>query len=241
MFYIYRFTDEDDNIIYVGKTNNIKNRMSQHFGGAGHLPKACYDNVEKVEFAIMRSKIDMDIMEIYFINKWKPIFNSQNKRPEDIELIVTMNVKWMLLELGNKDIFKTFLDNNNVSTSIYTISELAKLTNIPDSTCRRYLNIFSKFFVQVGGKRVKKYDGSAVNLIKQIKNLYDQGLEINNIDDVLSDGFPELEKEVEYEKFYNEELDNLKKEIRELKVLLTKQLEFNKVISQQIEILNNKN
>ena len=42
--YVYIFKNYYDEIIYVGKTKNIKNRMKQHFTG-GHLPEECYEQV----------------------------------------------------------------------------------------------------------------------------------------------------------------------------------------------------
>ena len=44
--YVYKFSDFNNNVIYVGKTNNIYNRMKQHFEGNGHLPMECYSSVK---------------------------------------------------------------------------------------------------------------------------------------------------------------------------------------------------
>ena len=49
-FYVYRFKNEENEIIYVGKTKNLKQRLSGHFGKQGHLPEKCYKEVRKVEF-----------------------------------------------------------------------------------------------------------------------------------------------------------------------------------------------
>ena len=78
-FYVYRFLDVENQIIYVGKTNNIKNRMRQHFGKNGHLPEECYEQVSLVECIELDSESDMSVLELYFINKWKPVYNSSKK------------------------------------------------------------------------------------------------------------------------------------------------------------------
>lgn len=78
-FYIYRFINSAEQIVYIGKTNNIKNRIRQHFGRSGHLPKEYYKQVSLVECLELDNESDMNILELYFINKWKPIFNTSKK------------------------------------------------------------------------------------------------------------------------------------------------------------------
>lgn len=86
--YIYRYLNTNGKIIYVGKTQNINNRQSQHFGSTGHLPHECYAEVEKIEYIKSPTKIDMDIKELYYINKWKPKYNIINKQKEELSLLI---------------------------------------------------------------------------------------------------------------------------------------------------------
>ena len=44
--FIYRFLDEQNQVIYIGKTINLANRIKSH----NHLPKECYANTKKIEF-----------------------------------------------------------------------------------------------------------------------------------------------------------------------------------------------
>lgn len=81
-YYVYRFTDTCDEIIYVGRTNNIKNRINGHMKN-GHLPKECYDNVKKIEYIKLSGYADMCMYEIYYINKYIPKYNKINKKEED--------------------------------------------------------------------------------------------------------------------------------------------------------------
>lgn len=71
-----------------------------------------------------------------------------------------------------------------------TIAEIASLADIPNSTCRRYLTAFESFFMVKGGSRLKKYDMSAVDVLKRIKQLYDEGQDTNEIYNVLANDFP---------------------------------------------------
>ncbi len=71
-----------------------------------------------------------------------------------------------------------------------TISEICKGTNISNSSCRRYLSEFDEFFSVKGGSRVKKYEEQAVNVIRRIKHLYDEGKDKDEIYNVLINEFP---------------------------------------------------
>ena len=75
MAYVYRFLDSKGNIIYVGKTVNINNRMQQHFSDKGHLPKECYNSVAKIEYQKYKTESDSLIMETYYITKYSPKYN----------------------------------------------------------------------------------------------------------------------------------------------------------------------
>lgn len=81
--YIYKFINYEGNIIYVGKTGDIKKRMKQHFGPRPHLPKECYEQVYKIYYASVSSKYNAEFLETFFINKYHPIYNTDKKYKED--------------------------------------------------------------------------------------------------------------------------------------------------------------
>ena len=86
MAYTYRFKDRYDNTIYVGYTGQtMAQRMGQHFT-KGHLPKKAYKEVAKIEYIHWKTKSDAQIMEVYFINKYKPKYNKQDKRLDNLTL-----------------------------------------------------------------------------------------------------------------------------------------------------------
>lgn len=85
--------------------------------------------------------------------------------------------------------------------SLLTISELAEVTEIPESTVRRYLHTFSAFFDPKGGKRYKQYEAVAsTNVLKTIKELYEKGYEKEYIHTVLSEKFTTILEVEEDEK-----------------------------------------
>lgn len=91
---VYRFLDKDNNIIYVGKTQNISNRMTQHFSGNGHLLMECYRQVKKIQYIQCENEADMSIKEIYFINKFKPKYNNIGLYDGDVYNKDYDSIKW---------------------------------------------------------------------------------------------------------------------------------------------------
>ena len=101
MAYTYRFKDIEGNIIYVGFTGQtMAERMNQHFT-KGHLPSECYKSVASIEYMKFKTKSDAQVMEVYFINKYKPRFNKLNKKSDAL----TINLgeeKWKVYQVLKK-------------------------------------------------------------------------------------------------------------------------------------------
>lgn len=69
MFYIYIFFNNKE-ILYIGKTINIYSRFNDHKSS-----KNWFKQVTHIALANCNTKLDMDIYEIYYINKLKPKYN----------------------------------------------------------------------------------------------------------------------------------------------------------------------
>lgn len=93
-YYLYKFLDNKNQVIYVGKTENIKNRMMTHFTSSGHLPKECYQSVANILYTEFNSGVDMDIYEIYYINKYKSKYNTESKYESNSTNFTFSDVKW---------------------------------------------------------------------------------------------------------------------------------------------------
>ena len=80
MAYTYKFNDKYDNVIYIGYTGQtVAQRMNQHFT-KGHLPQSVYEEVAKIEYIKHKTKSDAQVWEVYLINKYKPRYNTLNKK-----------------------------------------------------------------------------------------------------------------------------------------------------------------
>lgn len=73
---VYKFVDKDDQVIYIGKSKRLQARMVQHFVTDSHLSNECYDKVKSIFYCLFPTKIEMDIYEIYLIDKHRPQYNS---------------------------------------------------------------------------------------------------------------------------------------------------------------------
>ena len=94
MAYVYRFKDVYDKVIYVGYTGQtLDKRIGQHFE-KGHLPKQCYNSIARIEYIKYPTKSDAMIMETYFINKYKPVYNKLNKQNDAITLNLEVAENW---------------------------------------------------------------------------------------------------------------------------------------------------
>ena len=102
MAYTYRFVDANENIIYVGYTGqSMAKRIGQHFE-KGHLPKKCYKSIAKIEYIKWETKSDAQVMEVYFINKYHPIYNKLDKQNDHLNIQVTDEKEWEVYQIIKK-------------------------------------------------------------------------------------------------------------------------------------------
>ncbi|MEN9324874.1 MAG: hypothetical protein RL414_628, partial [Actinomycetota bacterium] len=77
---VYRFFDENDKVIYVGKAKNLKNRLNSYFGS--NLAAKTYRMVHtavRVDWTIVASEVDALRLEYTWIKSFDPQFNIQFK------------------------------------------------------------------------------------------------------------------------------------------------------------------
>lgn len=106
-FYAYKFLNKYNEILYIGKTIDIKDRMYTHFGSNGHLGKDKYSQVYKIEYIECDNNADMSVKEIYFINKYKPPFNTSTLWDGEISNEIYDNIIWNKefdMKLINKEV-----------------------------------------------------------------------------------------------------------------------------------------
>lgn len=123
-----------------------------------------------------------------------------------------------------------------------TIAEIAEQADIPNSTCRRYLASFEAFFLVKGGSRLKKYEAGAVDILKRIKDLYENGMDTNEIHNVLINEFPLVVNGDEQQES-NEQASTVptlatSEDISEIKQALEQQKQFNEMLLKKLDEQN---
>jgi len=79
---VYLFKDFQGDIIYIGKANSLKNRVSSYFSRAyPHSAKVTkmINRIENVEYIITASEMEALLLESRLVKKYKPYFNTQLK------------------------------------------------------------------------------------------------------------------------------------------------------------------
>lgn len=119
----------------------------------------------------------------------------------------------------------------------YSITELAGEAKIPEPTVRRYITKFQPYFISKGGSRAKKYDSSAIDLLKRIQKLYAAGYETTGVSEVIKNEFPVIMSDEDLTKM--DEKPNLPtlataEDVAEIKQALAEQKEFNKLLIQKL-------
>ena len=76
-YYIYRYFNDKHDIIYIGLTERpLKERVREH--KVEELQK----ETAFIDYATVKTKADMEIYEIFYINKYLPKFNIKSADPE---------------------------------------------------------------------------------------------------------------------------------------------------------------
>ena len=79
---VYLMKDERDEIIYVGKAINLRNRVRSYFHAPGeydHKTVRLVERIRNIEFIVTESELEALVLECNFIKKYKPHFNIRLK------------------------------------------------------------------------------------------------------------------------------------------------------------------
>lgn len=74
---IYKYFDADNELIYVGKAVNLRNRVKSYFNGNDHSPKTkvLVSKIDRLETIVVRSEVDALILETNLIKQYRPRYN----------------------------------------------------------------------------------------------------------------------------------------------------------------------
>ena len=96
--YVYRFMSDKNQVLYIGKTDNMDQRMNHHFSKKSHLAHTdLYTRVQRIEYMTCKSEYEALQKELAYINFYKPRYNSASKIKQLIDSPV--NDKWKVYKI----------------------------------------------------------------------------------------------------------------------------------------------
>lgn len=75
---VYLYSDKNNEILYVGKANNLRSRVSSYFvksAQLGEKTRHLVMQVEKIKVVIVESELEALLLEAFYIKKYRPKYN----------------------------------------------------------------------------------------------------------------------------------------------------------------------
>ena len=133
-YYVYRFLNENNETIYVGKAKNIDSRIKSH----NHLPKECYSEVKRIEYIKCLNENESAIYEIYLINIYSPKYNIQHKKDSKFSFKLPCKL-WNVLDCNDFE----YIKNEIIKKSFYISTNRLKYF-IDRTYCLKVINYNSE-------------------------------------------------------------------------------------------------
>lgn len=85
-YILYKIYSENC-LLYLGRTKQpLNRRLHSHFFKKPMVREINIDCVTKIEYAVFPSEADMNVMEVYLINKLKPVLNRDDKARDQLTI-----------------------------------------------------------------------------------------------------------------------------------------------------------
>ena len=94
---VYRFHDEEDGVLYVGKAKNLKNRLSSYFGsskGMAYKTRVMVKHAHRIEFTIVDTETDALLLENTLIKRLQPPYNVMLKDGKNYNYVCIKNERF---------------------------------------------------------------------------------------------------------------------------------------------------
>ena len=136
---IYKYYNEDNRLIYVGKAKHLRKRVSSYFSKSlqSYKTKELVSRIAKIEFTIVNSEQDAFLLENSLIKEYQPLFNINLKDDKTYPYIVVKNEAFPRVFFTRKKI-KDGSQYFGPYTSVGKVRDLLDVIkqNIPLRTCK---------------------------------------------------------------------------------------------------------
>ena len=103
---IYIFKDALNNIIYVGKAANLRNRVRSYFQQSSNLPektRQMVERIDKIEFVVTATEIAALVLECQQIKKYRPHYNVMLKDDKSFPYIkIDIKNEWPTISITRR-------------------------------------------------------------------------------------------------------------------------------------------
>lgn len=92
---VYIMKDASDQVIYVGKAKNLRNRVRSYFNAGKDVKTSLLvSRVDRIEHVVTRNEYEALLLENNLIKKWKPRYNINLKDGKTYPVIRITNEEW---------------------------------------------------------------------------------------------------------------------------------------------------
>ena len=149
---IYLMRDSDENIIYIGKAKNLKNRVRSYFlKNQNYKTQKLVENISDIEFVLTNNESEAFLLESNMIKKHRPKFNIELKDQQRYTYLRISDEKYPRLLVARRTRDGRFLGKGQTfgpftqgSSKLLTIGTLRKAFQIricktlPKKVCLEY-------------------------------------------------------------------------------------------------------
>ena len=102
---VYRFFDIKDQVLYVGKAKNLKNRLTTYFqNGLPERTDRMVSQADRVDWTIVSGEVEALQLEYTWIKQYKPPFNVRFRDDKSYPyLALTLNDKYPRLFITRQE------------------------------------------------------------------------------------------------------------------------------------------
>ena len=149
---IYLMKDSNDNIIYIGKAKNLKNRVKSYFlKNQNYKTQKLVEKISDIEFVLTDNEGEAYILESNMIKRYRPIYNIELKDQQRYTYLRLTDEKYPRLLvarrmrtgkfLGKGKVFGPFTSGSSKLLTIGTLRKAFKMRickTLPKKACLEY-------------------------------------------------------------------------------------------------------
>ncbi len=177
---VYIFKDKEEDILYIGKAKNLKNRVSSYFHQSSSLTPhklLMVEKIKKIEFIITSSETEALLLESNLIKKNQPPYNIDLKDDKNFQYIkITVDEKFprvFTVRNISQDKAKYFGPSASAGAVRETLHYLRKLfphRNFPKNTSTQHLrNLLTRYPQLFGPTDAQEYRQNINRIIQFLK------------------------------------------------------------------------